>query len=97
MHLFLLTADWQDPSFWDNSNSYNLTTDLPTDRKLQPHNQEVHYIATDQSSNSVVCTVKVITNGQLSSLTPPHLSVNVMIVLVSYYLRLTIQITFICS
>lgn len=65
--IFLSAADWVDPSFWDNSESYDITTDLPADRKLQTHSQEVHYIATDQSANSIVCTVKVITTSKDNS------------------------------
>ena len=59
MKLRVLSVDWEDPSFWDNSENVKVTTDLPDDRRIQPREQEIHYIASDQSGNSAVCTVKV--------------------------------------
>jgi len=54
-----IEVDWEDPSFWDNSESVKVTTDLADDRRIQPREQEIHYIASDQSGNSVVCTIKI--------------------------------------
>ena len=59
LKLRVLSVDWEDPSFWDNSENVKVTTDLPDDRRIQPREQEIHYIASDQSGNSAVCTVKV--------------------------------------